>query len=82
MSITGRYTVKGSVLILPIVGNGNINITFGKTSITDLNADHIINSNFVDNLDFHSKFLTSVINRNGQDFLHLKKVISDFTTTR
>lgn len=34
LTITGQYTVKGSILILPIVGNGNVNITFGKTSIT------------------------------------------------
>lgn len=37
---------------------------------------------FIDNLDFHGQFLTSVVNRNGQDYLHLKKVIVNFDTTK
>lgn len=30
LTITGPYTVRGQVLILPIVGNGSSNITIGK----------------------------------------------------
>lgn len=41
-----------------------------------------IKINFVDNLNFHTKYKTSVVNRNGQDYLNLKKIISDFDTTR
>lgn len=81
MTITGQYTAKGSVLILPIVGNGKTNITMGKNSIKCLPTINSILF-FTDNLDFHGQFLTSVVNRNGQDYLHLKKVIVNFDTTR
>lgn len=28
--ITGQYSVKGKIMVLPIVGNGKCNITLGK----------------------------------------------------
>lgn len=30
LSIIGNYKISGSVLILPIVGNGHLNITLGN----------------------------------------------------
>jgi Haemolymph juvenile hormone binding protein (JHBP). len=34
--IEGQYSIKGKIMVLPIVGNGKCNITLGKKIILQL----------------------------------------------
>lgn len=34
LSLVGKYKVKGNVIILPVVGNGPANLTFGKQNMS------------------------------------------------
>lgn len=47
LTITGKYTAKGNVLILPIVGNGNTNITLGKKNKLPIALIRLTLNNFL-----------------------------------
>ncbi|CAO1424288.1 unnamed protein product [Diamesa tonsa] len=61
--IIGTYKASGQILILPIQGNGQANIT-------------------LENVDYHVRFLTKKLEKDGKTYLSLAKVKGTFEATR
>lgn len=84
MNIQGHYVATGSILILPIVGNGAANITLSKSLKKKKKRINGFNFGpfYVVNVEFSGLFVTTVNRRNGVEYLDLNRVIVDFTATR
>lgn len=98
LALLGTYKIRGNVIILPVVGNGASNLTFGMIFWAKYwTADNVfgpyswtifvINCFFlclflIDNVDVSIKLRPKTEVKKGKTYLSFDDVKLDFTTTR
>lgn len=92
ISLVGHYEARGNILLLPITGNGAVNLTFGMLwsmiVIFVLHSPSLIESfhqwftKWIDQVDANIKFITKVEVRNDKQHLRIADVLLNFDTTR
>lgn len=80
--LTGPYEIKGRVLVLPITGHGQSNLTLGKLPAIKSNWKHLKLYLFSENVDAKIKLLGHPETKDGEEYFHLTKVKLDFDITR
>lgn len=96
LSLIGHYNIDGRIIIIPVVGNGAANLTFGSVIwiiLFDVFLVNLLLNLFLfikyrfsyvwtDKVDFNVKLTPKVEVKNNKQYLKFSDVKLDFQTTR